>query len=265
MSYVVLIVVESLSWKSPAYIISRGGARLQHTLDVLRRLPFSTPKVVWVPINDSRMVAFAPKTQDIRRIHTYSNKLAHLDIWARIAVDSSISANEWGFVFEDDIDLHASISPCEFAASLAKVLVQATQEDSPVIYLGRCHSSEHDRGSPEGGLVRHSAVCHSNVTISHLDRTSLAFPEHDFSSWRGRGSCAHAYGVRKSHAAGLYDFLALRRNITELDSSFVYMDTYFYHALPLTWLVGSSLCEENEPLHCGLLFQNRSRFPSSLR
>ena len=245
---VIVIIVTFLKFqrvkmrKNVGVLISNNKARFQHTKEVLESLNFFTKVQHKLPANynsarvDKELVALGFGNAGGRTRKAMSLKLAHFDAMHEFYDSASYDANDWLFLFEDDIQLHDKIA--EPSTVLRKGIEAAAMDG--ILFLGFCGPVCDGR----------SFVVHDNVEVRKCS-----------------GYCSHAYAIVKWKIKYLLNvFEILRGDLTQGDKV-VHVDQwlqqYSMRVSPIM-LLGSNLPSPCDPSHLGVFFQDRRIFNSTL-
>ena len=182
---------------------------------------------------------------DDHNLKMFSNRMAHTSMLFDFVNDLTANMNSWRFFFEDDIELHPSVTVADARAALAKGLEIAAADG--IIYLGVCGPGRSDLDKP---VVLARGI---NARKSH-------------------GTCTHAYGVTKWRAAGLLSYLDKVKVPEHYPrTAYMYFDILsraYGVTVMKAWIVGFNLKSPvpqqylAKQAHIGLIFQDRVRYPS---
>jgi hypothetical protein len=193
-----------------AYLLTTNkfSSRAQFSKKILETIGFTVQFFIAIPNNDKVL----------------SNKISMMNIYNII-----INENEdWGYVFEDDINVVEPI--------LLDEIIQYEKISHPFFYLGCCMMNNGER----------------------LKSTGLAINSHPVTSIRGGVRGLHGIGISKEGAKELLHFAS--------NSIERYMDCVleqFSTRYPAN-IVRYDLMSPQENGHRGILFQDRHRFPSTI-
>lgn len=234
------------------YIISRKKERYEYAASVIAKLritphhyvPYSyKSQLVW-----DEMATYNNGTmyhKDPHNLKMFSHRMAHTGMLFDFVNDETAKINSWRFFFEDDIELHPSVTVANAKVALAKALEIASGDG--IVYLGVCGPGKAD--------LKEAVKLAPNVEAR-----------------RSHGTCTHAYGVTKWRAAGLLshlDKVQVPEQYTRL--AYMYFDilTRAYGVtVTKAWIVGFNLRSPvpqkllAKQAHVGLVFQDRLKYPS---
>lgn len=241
------------SYLYKARIISMNSTRLRRTQRILDNYNFATvhirPPEIDSPIfeKDSNLQRLPNSTAYARMLQlTYAHKKALLSL----AHDDDIPDDGWGFVFEDDVNFHKSITPAKFKPLIEDSLQTASK--SGFLYLGVCFPcADIDTFVKKKVSIR-------GITLGQL--VLLDCPVY----------CTHAYAIKKQRALWLYDEFALScKTSLKKQPDIAVVDHYFLCGLQgfkeQPWLLGMDLRDNaTYPFkHWGIAFQDNSYFGGS--
>lgn len=227
----------SLSVLRTAYLISVNAtsSRTVHSVGILQRVGFSKIEL-----------ELAINMGDSKREKTYSNKMAQLNIFEKIANGSE----PWGYIFEDDITLCRSQSHLQqtnpaFQFSVFESLICHTNnrdtclemQHRDFVYLGIC--------SP---LEIHPSVSQERKQMFHPAQ-------------RYCGRCAHAYGISRNGAKRVLEFEKSYRSKGKRNFMDAVIDSWCRQSGGFP--VSDMQCERKDAkLHFGSFIQDQHQFPS---
>ena len=159
--------------------------RYHQTIALLKNCSIPVVRVQPVPHDDVRLRACHGGGAGSAACKVESNGRTQANIWDMIANGTALDCpRQWGMVVEDDIALRQEVRPREVSEVLEKA--KAVGKDSGFFYMGAC-----------GGYLQNYG---KSVATLALASGPLTFG-------RGFGSCAHAYVLNATTAAGFRGFL----------------------------------------------------------
>jgi hypothetical protein len=234
------------------YIISMKKERYESASGVLAKLqitphhyvPYSyKSQLVWDEMekyNNGTM--YHNETHNLKM---FSARMAHTGLLFDFVSDATAKMNSWRFFFEDDIEIHPSVSVADAKAALAKGLEIGAADG--IVYLGICGPGKKDL-EPAVELV-------PGVTAR-----------------RSHGTCLHAYGVTKWRAAGMLSYIdnvEVPKQYPRLAYSYFDILTRAYGVtVTKAYILGFNLKSPVPQVylarqaHVGLVFQDRAKYPS---
>lgn len=152
-----------------AYVVTQNpyGRRFAHTSSLLGSIGIFKTKSIQVSV-----VSSDQETQQCAALKV------HRDAWLQFAEDSD-RVDEWALFFEDDIQLHPSLSLSSSGALLYKLFSRVNKNihfSSGVVYLGMCGPNRHSQRYTESGM-NYTHTC---------------------------GFCLHAYALRRDAVIDLW-------------------------------------------------------------
>lgn len=225
-----------------AIVLSASAQRATHTLSVLRR--------------SSAFEAVARLTPQPPRA-TFESKIASNWLAFVEALDAAPGAwaghpsccERWLYLFEDDVDVHPQLRGEAHAVARALLAAEARAESlgRPVVYAGLCGTR-----------------CANRSKVTRATRHAERFRPFDCS-----GPCAHAWGVRLANRSAVRAALA---PTTALKTAWragrrVVFDRALESAARAVGgfpLAAARLCGGQTGGHCGVFFQDRVRFGSTI-
>ena len=220
-------------------VLSMKPERFNHTQQVLTPVGFRVDQK-WPPRYKSEEVDKSLESYiGSRELHNtinlkvWSNQMAFVSAMTDFVKEANTrTPKKWRFFFEDDLALNPNITADHGKVLIAKGLELADEDG--FVYLGLCGPS-----------------CEDSRVI--LDQ--------DVEAARCAGTCAHAFGFQARTAA---KFL---QNMNGIKIGEIYMDQIllaYGRQLKKVWLVGSNLRSPADGGHCGLLYQDRIQYPTTI-
>jgi hypothetical protein len=227
-------------------VLSMRDVRFNHTKHVLARLGINATQKVPHSFKSKEVDRSLEKFTGNRNYHTdlnlkvWSNRMAFIEVLEEFVLDTDAQYNSWRFFFEDDVELHPSLSDEEAQLVLARGMALANTDG--IVFLGIC--------GPSWGEIQ--------GLNEHVQAAKCA------------GTCAHAFGFQQWKAA---KFLSLMTTLNLEGGDPVVLGFYFdryLHAfgrfVHQYWLLGSNLKSPVDSIwdHFGLLYQDRATFNSEI-
>ena len=226
------------------YIVSNKEHRYNSSKKVLEKLGLVTHQ--YVPLSyksDTIRKAMEEFHAGNRRYQTdtykkvFSNRMAFTDMFQQFVDDPQAARASWRFFFEDDVALHPSLT-----TSLAhKVLAQGLEiaAGDGILYLGIC--------GPR--------LCEKKKVV-------LSPP---IEAMRCAGACTHAFGLTKwktGQFLAYMDKLKMHKNANVTSMYFDQLMRTYGEQVHRIWVLGSNLRSPQMVNHFGLVFQDRTNYPS---
>lgn len=240
---------ERLGQTYDGIVLSMNDNRFTHTKDVLKKLDIRA--VQKVPLShrseavDKGLDTFvgSQSYHNDELLKVWSNRMAFIDSFEAFVSDTTCDRNTWRFFFEDDIQLHPSLSSREAKISVARGLALAHKDGA--VYLGICGPKCSDSQGLGNGVEAR----------------------------RCSGTCAHAFGFQKWK---MREFLSTMSDLTMVDPNQptllvgIYMDRYlwaFGTQVHKIWVLGGNLKSPVASVddHFGMLYQDRATFHSEIK
>lgn len=228
-------------------VLSMNDVRFSHTRHVLALLGFKVARAIPPSYLSKEVDQGLERYVGSRGFHTsaflkvWSNRMAFMKALEEFVHDSECTSDTWRFFFEDDIAIHPNVTSARGRLLLAIGVKLA--EDDGFMFLG---------------------ICGPNCTEARLIDKNVE-------AARCAGTCAHAFGFQKWKAAAfLTEMNGL--TLTGVEGPVVlgfFFDRYMYayaNQVRKAWVVGSNLRSPVRSVvdHFGLLFQDRTRFKTSI-
>ena len=168
----------------------------------------------------------------------FSNRLAFTDLFQKFVNDTSADVGSWRFFFEDDVALHPFLTQSLARRLLARGMEVAAADG--ILYLGICGPSK-----------SREKVVLSNPGPVEATRCS--------------GACTHAFGLTKWKTGGFLTYMDKLRMPEDANVTSMYFDQLmqaYGEQVHKIWVLGSNLVSPQEKNHIGMVFQDRTNYPS---
>lgn len=166
----------------------------------------------------------------------FSNRLAFTDLFHRFVNDSSADVGTWRFFFEDDVALHPFLTQTLARRLLVRGMEVAAADG--ILYLGICGPNK----------SRQTVVLSPPVE-----------------AMRGSGACTHAFGITKWKTGGFLTYMDKLQMPEDANVTSMYFDQLmqaYGEQVHKIWVLGSNLVSPQEKNHIGIVFQDRTNYPS---
>lgn len=230
--------------KLHGYIISNKGQRYNSSKTVLESLGVVSHQ--YVPLSyksdtiRNAMEEFHVGDQKYltdRYKKVFSNRMAFTHLFKQFVDDPQAAPASWRFYFEDDVALHPALTKSLAQKVLARGLQVAARDG--MLYLGICGPNRCEKTK---------AVLSQGVEAR-----------------RCAGSCTHAFGLTKWKTRGFLaymDKLKTPRNVNVTSMYFDQLMRTYGEQVHRIWVLGSNLKSPQMKNHFGLVFQDRTNYPS---
>jgi hypothetical protein len=194
-----------------------------------------------IPLNDSRI-----HTSPILHIKKFSsNLLTFVEIWTyEIPKYSKDNELEWSFIFEDDVDFWdpAGISLTNYIEPLKELIYNPeVQNKDGFVYLGICGPTYPNNSQP---------FISKNTSI--------------LTSHKSYGFCLHASGITAKRSRLFWSEISSYRPSgydTSLDHQ---VREYCIRSKSYFYTLGTNFESDPAERHCGITYQDRTRFKSTI-
>jgi hypothetical protein len=207
--YIYSKTIDGFSQKRTAYLLTcdKESKRTKFSEDILKKIGFNVELFQCIKNEDKVL----------------SNKISMLEIYKKIAAGSE----EWGYVFEDDINVLDKIDVDE--------LIQYENISKTFFYLGTCGYENKDN-------------FYNSESVNG----------HPVAKVRGPVRGLHAIALSKDGAKELLEF--------SKDNSEIYMDTILesFSQKHNPNIVRYDLVSPDDGGHRGIFFQDRNQFPTTI-
>lgn len=224
--------------KFHGYVVSNKEQRYNHSKAVLEKLGIVSHQ--YVPLSyksdaiRQAMEEYRAANHKYRLTDRYkkvfSNRMAFTYLFQQFVDDPHAAVDSWRFFFEDDVALHPSLTKSFAQQVLARGLEVASGDG--ILYLGICGPKD----------------CKKKVVLaSHVEAKQCA------------GACTHAFGLTKWKTRSFLSYMD-KLNVTSM-----YFDQFmrtFGEQVHKIWVLGSNLKSPQTKNHYGLVFQDRTHYPS---
>lgn len=166
----------------------------------------------------------------------FSNRMAFTDLFRNFVNDTTADVGQWRFFFEDDVALHPFLTPSLARRLLARGMEVAAADG--ILYLGICGPSR------------------------SRERVMLLHP---VEAVRCSGACTHAFGLTKWKTGGFLSYMDKLRMPEDENVTSMYFDQLmqaYGEQVHKIWVLGSNLLSPQERNHIGMVFQDRTHYPS---
>jgi len=206
-----LAITTTMNQSRNAYVLSCdfNSDRTNFSCDILENIGFNPVKI-----------ACAPHTNVIT-----SNRLGHESIYQQI----SQSKDNWGYVFEDDINIIEDVKLDE--------VIEYEKISKNFFYLGCCINNPRET----------------------LKKTSLKIRNSYVYNVKGGSRCLHGIGISKEGCKNILNFSKTWRSRKPFDAC---MDAFV--SIHSANIVRGDLQSPLNRRHFGFLYQDRLRFPTSI-
>jgi hypothetical protein len=167
----------------------------------------------------------------------FSNRMAFTDMFQQFVDDPLAAHASWRFFFEDDIALHPSLTKSLAQKVLARGLEVAAGDG--ILYLGICGPNRCERKKVD--------------LTSHVEAMRCA------------GACTHAFGLTKWKTVELLAYMEKQKKSSNVNSTVLYFDQVmrtYGEQVQRIWVLGSNLMSPQVRNHFGLVYQDRTNYPS---
>ncbi|KAG0580258.1 hypothetical protein KC19_4G160700 [Ceratodon purpureus] len=167
----------------------------------------------------------------------FSNRMAFAHLFQDFFDDPKAAPASWRFFFEDDVALHPSLTKALAQKVLARGLEVAAGDG--ILYLGICGPNR----------------CEKKTVV-------LSSP---VEAMRCAGACTHAFGLTKWKTGGLLAYMDKLKTPNNVNVSVMYFDQLlrtYGEQVHRIWVLGSNLKSPQMNNHYGLVYQDRTNYPS---
>ena len=240
---------ERLGQTYDGIVLSLNNNCFTHTKGVLKKLDIRAVQKVPLSYRSEAVDKGLETFVGSRSYHkdeylkVWSNRMAFIDSFEDFVFDTTCDHSTWRFFFEDDIQLHPSVSSREAKQILARGLALAHKDGA--VYLGICGPKCSDSQGLDKGVEAR----------------------------RCTGACAHAFGFQKWK---MREFLSTMSGLSLLEPenptflAGIYLDRYllaFGTQVHKIWVLGGNLKSPVGSVddHFGMLYQDRATFHSEIK